>query len=159
MTIISTIKSSGPLMLVVSGSRLAGTEAIFLPRIFFWQKQLEDLLPKTEYDQNHNAFSFVASTKQDHVPLLFMRKKCKAIGQDRSVISETPPRWRKGAVTWTTKMEIHKCTAWIILDVNWKADQIVCHNCRVGWRDLPEKKGAASSILCSISQRAQLWHW
>lgn len=33
------------------------------------------------------------------LPVLFMRKKCNAIGQERTVMSEAAPTWRKGAVT------------------------------------------------------------
>lgn len=33
-----------------------------------------------------------------------MRKKCNAIGQERTVNSETAPTWRKGAVTCQGKI-------------------------------------------------------
>jgi hypothetical protein len=80
-----------------------------------------------------------------------MRKKCKAIGQDSSVINKTPPTCKYGAVTYSKHKQIaegggkteNKEIVMTIKDERREAP--------------PGKKGGEWSTLCSIGQTELLW--
>lgn len=51
------------------------------------------------YRHPHPTITVHFKHPSGHSPFLFMRKKCNAIGQDKTAMSATAATWRKGAVT------------------------------------------------------------